>query len=97
MIIEIGNFQIRPYDNHLCWEIWQYRDVKTRDGSEKKAWMSENCYPQNLEQALLKVRERLMKANNAKNAQDITSLDCAIDELRRTNNQLIKAIKVVSA
>lgn len=61
MIVEIENYQIRPYPNSLCWEVWKFRDVKKKDGSVKREWVSEGCYPSTLDQALNIVHERLLK------------------------------------
>lgn len=61
MIVEIENYQIRPYPNNLCWEIWKFRDVKKKDGSVEREWVSEGCYPSTLAQALNTVHERLLK------------------------------------
>ncbi|MCR2034389.1 hypothetical protein [Adlercreutzia mucosicola] len=61
MIVEIENYQIRPYPNNLCWEVWKFRDVKKKDGSVKREWVSEGCYPSTLDQALNIVHERLLK------------------------------------
>ncbi len=61
MIVQIENYQIRPYPNNLCWEIWKFRDVKKKDGSVKREWVSEGCYPSTLDQALNIVHERLLK------------------------------------
>ncbi len=61
MVVEIENYQIRPYPNNLCWEVWKFRDVKKKDGSVKREWVSEGCYPSTLDQALNIVHERLLK------------------------------------
>lgn len=36
MIVQIENYQIRPYPNNLCWEIWKFRDVKKKDGTVER-------------------------------------------------------------
>ena len=28
MAIEFRGFQIRPYSNHLCWEVWERKPYK---------------------------------------------------------------------
>lgn len=62
MTVEIGDYQIRPYPNGLCWEIWHYRRVVPRKGGEpRNEWVSEGIYPGTLGAALRIVWERRMK------------------------------------
>jgi len=57
MIIQYGDYQIRPHSNRLCWELWRYREVKGKDGEVRKDWVSERTYPTTLGFALARVQE----------------------------------------
>lgn len=78
MIIQIDRFQIRPYPNNLCWEIWERRKWKPKGGGPtKEGWKSTGRYPSTLGQALLTVYERLLKDDTR-----VLGLADAIDEVR---------------
>lgn len=80
MIVRIENYQIRPYPNHLCWEVWKFRDVKRKDGTVEEEWVSEGCYPSTLDQALATVHERLLKDKGDEYA--ILSLEDAVKQVK---------------
>jgi hypothetical protein len=87
MIVEIENYQIRPYPNNLCWEVWKFRDVKKKDGKVEKKWVSEGCYPSTLDHALLIVHERLLKDG----CDDVVDLERAMKTVKAQAKAIAKA------
>lgn len=65
MNVTIGNFQIRPYRNGLCWEVWELREKKPKKGSsvpvEGKSWQFTGKYPTTFEHALQTVYEMTLR------------------------------------
>lgn len=65
MIYEIGNYQIRPSESRLDWEIWEYREVKANKGENKGQtrtdWVSMGKYPSTFGFALRIVYELMLK------------------------------------
>ena len=61
MIYEIGNYRIKPYPNGLCWEIFEYRELKPKEGEPRMDWVSLGLYPTNFGRALVIVYERILK------------------------------------
>lgn len=86
MIVEIENYQIRPYPNNLCWEVWKFRDVKKKDGSVKREWVSEGCYPSTLDQALNIVHERLLKEGGS-----VVGIEDAVKAVKAQTKTIAKA------
>lgn len=87
MIVQIENYQIRPYPNNLCWEIWKFRDVKKKDGTVEREWVSEGCYPSTLDQALNTVHERLLKEDK----DTIVDLESAVKAVKAQAKAISKA------
>lgn len=86
MIVEIENYQIRPYPNNLCWEIWKFRGVKKKDGSVSEEWVSEGRYPSDLAQALATVHERLLKEGGS-----VAGIEDAIKAVEAQARAIVKA------
>ncbi|MBP3883992.1 MAG: hypothetical protein J6D54_03515 [Olsenella sp.] len=88
MIIQIENYQIRPYPNMLCWELWKYREVKSRgkEGNEQSRmdWVSEKVYPSTLGIALAHVQELLMKEDN-----EVVGLAEAIEKAEAIRDRIL--------
>lgn len=67
MILQVGNYQIRKYNN-LCWELYQYKTVVARTGEkkgqERSDWISLEIYPHNLSHALEIITERELKKDD---------------------------------
>ena len=65
MQVTIGNFKIRPYNNGLCWEVWELREKKAgKDPSspaEGRSWQFTGKYPTTFEQALKTVYEMTLR------------------------------------
>ena len=62
MIYNIDDrFEVRPYGNGLCWEIFEYRKVKARDGHDYMDWVSTGKYPSTLGHALRIILDDLLK------------------------------------
>lgn len=71
MIYEIDEYQIRPYSNHLCWELFEYREVTCNKGDHKGEkrmdLVSLGVYPSSFGHALYIIYElQLKKAEEGK-------------------------------
>lgn len=88
MIVEIGSFQIRPYPNGLCWELFEYRDVRKSDGTTAKEWKSRETYPTSLDAAVRKVVEL-----EARKGDDVCGLEEALDRLEGLTAQAVEAVR----
>ena len=65
MIYQINErYQIRPYSNGLCWEIFEYRTVQKRTGETVTDWVSVGKYPQTLQHGLQIIYEMALKAGD---------------------------------
>lgn len=89
MIIEYENYQIRPYSNNLCWEIFTYRPVKDKKTNEIKryGWCSMGVYPTSFGGAIEYIYERELKAGT-----DVVSLKVALDQANKISKRL-RALK----
>lgn len=96
MEITIGKFKVKPYQNGLCWEIWELRQVKNRktdsatdsSASEGESWQFTGKYPSTLEAALQSVYELSLKRNGtAGNLKD------AMREARQICEEIKRAAK----
>lgn len=85
MIYEIGNYRIKPYENHLCWEIFEYREVTSNKGENKgktaKKWVSAEKYPSTFGHALQIVYEMML-------------MDCR--EAKRKPDDAVKGVRAIS-
>lgn len=82
MIIEHGNYQIRPFINKCCWEIYRrVTDKKTGELTDK--WTSFGKYPWDIPQALSIVYELEMREG-----EDVKGLEEAIKEAERLQKEL---------
>ena len=63
MIISYKNYEIRPYSNLLCWEIWEKRPIKERGTNKisREDWVSMGKYPQDIGQGLHTIYELELK------------------------------------
>lgn len=93
MIYEIGNYRIKPYDNHLCWEIFEYREVTCNKGENKgktsKKWVSTGKYPSTFGYALQIVYELMLKNGD----EVVRGLPAAIKTAKKINDDLFNAIE----
>lgn len=96
MEITVGKFKIKPYQNGLCWEIWELRPVKERKidpatasgPAEGEVWQFTGKYPSSFEAALLSVYELSLKRNGtAGNLKD------AMREPRQIAEEIKRAAK----
>lgn len=85
MIIEYENYQVRPYSNNLCWEIFEYRPIKDRETKEvtREDWVSLGVYPDTLGNALETIYERVLKLDSSH-----VSLKEALDTAKRISKAL---------
>lgn len=94
MVIEVGRHQIRPY-NSLCWEIWELRKVKDRDGGPtREEWRSMGKYPSTLRGALPMVFEMEMRQRGG---DAVASIDEAMTVARAVADQLAEAAERAEA
>ena len=88
MIVQIDNYQIRPYANMLCWELWKYREVRSKDEGGKEQtrmdWVSEKVYPSTLGIALSHVQELLMKEG-----KEVVGLSEAIEKAEAIRDRIL--------
>lgn len=86
MKIQYDNYELRPYSNGLCWELWEYKTVTAKDTKEKrKEWVSLGVYPSNLGHGLACIYEReLMKQRGTKD------LKAAITTAKRLHKELME-------
>lgn len=91
MIFEIGNYQIRPYHNNICWEIFEYRDVTCNRGKDKgktsKKWVSTERYPATFGRALQIIYGLML----IKGDEVITGLPDAINTAQKISDDLFNA------
>lgn len=91
MEIIIGKFKVKPYQNNLCWEIWELRKAKPKDGIETadtEAWQFAGKYPTDLENALLTVYELSLKKSGV--SGDLRS---AMREAHQICEEIKRAVK----
>lgn len=96
MEITIGKFKIKPYQNNLCWEVWELRPVKERKAdsetasvpSEGELWQFTGKYPTDLENALLAVYEMSLKKSGASG-----DLKAAMREVRQIAEEVKRAAR----
>ena len=94
MVIEFRDFQIRPYSNHLCWEVWERKPYKLPRNKAAKAtakegemvWAFTGKYPSDLESALRTVQELALKRYG-----DCLELSLAVKEVKAVTAELAKA------
>lgn len=91
MIFEIGNYQIRPYENNIRFEIFEYRDVSCNKGGNKgntsNKWVSTKRYPATFGRAL-EIVYGLMLINGD---EVIAGLPDAINIAKKISDELLKA------
>lgn len=99
MEVTIGKFKIKPYQNGLCWEIWELRKAKPRKNDSSTAsvpadgelWQFTGKYPSSFESALQSVYELSLKKNGT--AGD---LKAAMHEARQLVDEIKRAAKEVA-
>lgn len=89
MITEIGNYRIKPYHNGLCWEVFKYREVTSKDGETRMDWVSTGKYPGNYGYALQVVYELMLKDSD----EVIEGIEEAIEKAKKIEAQILKAAK----
>lgn len=94
MVIECGRHQIRPYNSN-CWEIWELRKVKPREGGEtREEWRSMGKYPGSLASALPMVFEMEMRQRGG---DAVVRIDDAMTVAREVADQLVRAAEEASS
>lgn len=86
MIIEYEDFQLRPYSNGLCWQIWERKTVYKGTPNEHQEWRALDCYPSSLGYGLVCIYEKVLKRN-----PDTLTIKQAIKEAKRIKNELMEA------
>lgn len=100
MEITIGKFKLKPYQNGLCWEIWELRPVKERKGASKapsalaqgESWQFTGKYPSTLESALETVYELSLKRSSFRG-----ELNAAMREARQIAEEIKRAVRKAGA
>lgn len=99
MEITIGKFKIKPYQNNLCWEVWELRPAKERKTDSETAsvpaegelWQFTGKYPSDLESALLTVYELSLKKSGFSG-----DLKAAIREVRQIAEEVKRTARNVT-
>lgn len=100
MEITIGKFKIKPYQNNLCWEVWELRPAKERKADSKttsvpaegELWQFTGKYPTDLESAFLTVYEMMLKKHQATG-----DLKASIREVRQIAEEVKRAARKAGA
>ena len=89
MNIKVGNYELRPYSNNLCWELFKFCEIKDRKTNEcRMDWKSLGKYPVTLEEGLLTIYESMLRD------EDITTdMDGALRAARKIRDEIRKAVK----
>lgn len=87
MIVTYENYQIRPYNNGLCWQLYELKTVHKGKEDEREKWVELEIYPSTFEYAVFLVYERCLKKSQKK--ADIRE---AIAEAKRIRDELLEAI-----
>lgn len=83
-------YQVRPYSNHLCYELFEWGQTKRKDTGELEwEWKALGVYPNNLPHACDIMRDNLVM-DNAGAVKDFTQIKRAITQ---STNAIIKAIE----
>lgn len=86
LVIEYKDYQLRPYSNHLCWELYKYREVKSsKTGETRKDWVSMDKYPSSLGHGLQIIYELELKEGN-----EVKDLKSAITTAKRLQRELME-------
>lgn len=88
MIIEYKNWQLRPYSNGLCWELYEYKEVKPKDSDPYLDWVFTGKYPSNLSHGLFSIYELALKRGD-----DVTPLEDAMKTAKSIERDLKKIVK----
>lgn len=86
MIIEYEDYQLRPYGNGLCWQIYERKTVYRGKPNEHKEWCAIDCYPSSLGYGLVCIYEMILKKNGG--TVDIRQ---AIKEAKLIKKELLEA------
>lgn len=101
MEITVGKFKVKPYQNGLCWEVWELRPAKERGKTDSKTpsvpaegelWQFTGKYPFDLESALLAVYEMSLKRSGASG-----DLKAAMREVRQIAEEVKRAARKAGA
>lgn len=96
MEITIGKFKLKPYQNGLCWEVWELRPCKPKGKDSQspspdaggEAWQFTGKYPSDLESALLTVYELQLKKRDVSG-----DLKAALCEARQICEEIKRAAR----
>ena len=88
-------FQLRTVDN-LNWQVFEYREVKKKDGGAAKEWIALPSYHAKLSTAVLWIFDYLSKSRSAdrKNLKElIEELNAVAADIGKHANKFQKAMK----
>lgn len=93
MIIEYEDWQLRPFSNGLCWQLYEFRTVNRGKENQRNDWVALDCYPTTIGGGLETIYEFALKANEDGEGYDTTDLKNAIKEAKAIKTALLKAVK----
>lgn len=90
MIVEYGRYQLRPFSNGLCWQLYEWRTVRKGKEDQRDDWCPIDCYPSSLHGGLFAIYERIVKETPYDQPLDLKQ---AIAQARRIEKELEEAAK----
>lgn len=85
VVIKYKDYEIRPYKNNLCWEIYKFRMVtSSKDNSKHGEYISLGKYPTDLGQALETLYEFELKKDRV-----CYDLKFAMDEAKKMKKEIM--------
>lgn len=83
-------YKIKPYNNDLCYDLYEYREVIKKSTGESKGmqWVHTGKYPTSFAHALSIIYEMEMKRGEG----TIKGLDAAIKHAKDIENRIRKGI-----
>lgn len=90
MIVEYGKYQLRPFTNGLCWQLYEWRTVHKGRETQREDWCPVDCYPTSLSGGLYTIYERVLKETPYDQPLDLKQ---AVSQARRIEKSLVEAVK----
>ena len=91
MIISLGNYRIKKYQNDICWYVEEKRKVKKKDtGRLVTEWVRLECYPTSLSNAVNITCERIFLTSK-KRVQGIGEV---VDAVKDMKAEILEKVKV---
>ena len=88
MVITIGRHRAQPHPGGLCWMLFEYREVKRKDGTESMEWVSMDRYPSTFMGAVGQCVEfELMEGGESGWREVIERLDALSEQIRQIDGR----------